>query len=265
MPQPRKVYAPTKEKDFEQVLTHLFKTEFGFLGGPSVIKLMVDRIQDLVEMYYPPKERLRMGEMLWFAVAEDEKRGPSRGIKELRIVPIKLPLVTPSDIQAYIDGKRQHDIVKQVVARLFKESYAQGGVLAEHDVALILHRDTNFISDLFREYISDEGEILPSRGIVHDLGGAMTHKAIIVGEYLEGREAPEISRRTKHTINAVDRYIKHANQIRTALKNGVPRKEIPQVTGLSGRLVEVYVSLLEKIAESQKKEERNLCAKPGRN
>jgi hypothetical protein len=53
-PAPRKVYAPLQEKTFEHALTHLFQTEFGFLGGPAVIKLMVDRIRDLVEVYYPP-------------------------------------------------------------------------------------------------------------------------------------------------------------------------------------------------------------------
>lgn len=254
-PAPRKVYAPLQEKTFEHALTHLFQTEFGFLGGPAVIKLMVDRIRDLVEVYYPPKERFRIGEMLWFAVAEDEKRGPSKGMKELRIVPVTLPLVTPSDIQAYVDGERQRDIMKRVMARLFKECYAQGGVMGEHDVALILHRDLDHISKLFREYIGETGELLPSRGIIHDLGGAMTHKAIIVGEYLEGKEAPDICRTTGHSIEAVDRYIKHVNQIRTALRNGVPEEEISQVTGLSIKLVEVYLSLLEKIAESQKKEE----------
>ena len=226
---------------------------------------MVDRIRDLMETYYPPKDRLKIGEMLWFAVAEGEKRGPSRGMKELRMVPVKLPLVTASDIQAYIDGKSQRAIVRNVMARLFNEAYEQGGVLAEHDVALIMHRDLTYISKLFREHVGKKGKVLPSRAVIHDVGGAMTHKAIIVGEYLEGKEAPEIARRTKHTINAVDRYIKHANQVRTALKNGVPREEIPQVTGLSNRLVKVYISLLEKIAESQKKEERNSCSKPSRN
>ena len=255
MPAPRRVYAPLQEKTFEHALTHLFQTEFGFLGGPAVVKLMVDRIQDLVEVYYPSRERLRVGEMLWFAVAEDEKRGPSRGMRELRIVPVALPLVTPSDIKAYVDGKPHHDIIEGVMARLFKECYAQGGVMGEHDVALILHRDLQYVSRLFREYVGRTGEALPSRGVVHDLGGAMTHKAIVVGEYLEGKEAPEICRTTGHTIEAVDRYIKHVNQIRTALRNGVPEEEIPQVTGLSTKLVEVYLSLLEKIAESQKKEE----------
>ena len=56
------------------------------------------------------------------------------------------------------------------------------------------------------------------------------------------------------SLEAVDRYIKHVNQIRTALRNGVPEEEISQVTGLSIKLVKVYLSLLEKIAESQKKE-----------
>lgn len=247
MPKPRKTYASLQEKTFENALINLFQTEFGFLGGPSVIKLIVDRIVNLVEIYYPRMEHLHFGQLLWFAVSKDEKKGPGKGMKHLKMVPVIIDLVTPSDIKDLIKGVKQRKIIKKVMARIFKQSYKRGGPLAEHDVAAILHRDLHYISKTFREYQRETGEILPSRGVIHDVGGTMTHKAIIVGEYLEGKETPTICKKVDHSIDAADRYIKHVNQVRAALRNNVPTEEIPQVTGLSKRLAETYLRLLEKI------------------
>ncbi len=89
----REVYEPIARKTFETALSHLFKTEFGFLGGPAVIELMVNRIKLLCDEYYPPVENFQFGEMLWFAVAEDIKRRKIR-MEDLKLVPLKLPVVT---------------------------------------------------------------------------------------------------------------------------------------------------------------------------
>lgn len=246
-------YISLQDKTFENVLTNLFRTEFGFLGGPAVIKLMVDRISELVEIYHPKMERLRFGQMLWFAIDKDENQAQHVGMKSMKLKPVILSLVTPSDIQDYINDVPQTKIVRNVMVRLFKESYDQGGVLAEHDVATILHRSSSSISNYFRDYQKETKELLPSRGVIHDIGGAVTHKEIIVTEYMSGRESPEISRDVNHSIKASDSYIKHANQIRAALKYGIAPEEISHVTGISRRLVEVYTNLLEKIARAQEK------------
>lgn len=248
-------YPPLQDKTFENVLTNLFRTEFGFLGGPAVIKLMVDRITELVEIYHPRTERLRFGQMLWFSVDKNEGSDQRRGMKSMKLRPVILSLVTPSDIQDYINDVPQHAIVKNVMVRLFRESYEQGGVMAEHDVATILHRSSSSISNYFREYQKTTQELLPSRGVIHDIGGSISHKEIIVTEYLSGRECPEISREINHSIKASDRYIKHANQIRAALKYGISPDEISHVTGISRRLVEVYTNLLDKIAKEHKDQE----------
>lgn len=44
-----------------------------------------------------------------------------------------------------------------------------------------------------REYQKSSQELLPTRGVIHDMGGAVTHKEIIVTEYLSGKESPQIS------------------------------------------------------------------------
>jgi len=43
---------------------------------------------------------------------------------------------------------------------------------------------------------------------VHDLGRAITHKRIIIRLYLERYLTPEIARRTKHSDETCDRYIR---------------------------------------------------------
>jgi hypothetical protein len=247
MPNPRKTYKPIMEKTFENALTNLFRTEFGFMGGPAVIQLIVERIVRLVDEYYPPRERVKVGQMVWFAVDADEKKGPAQSMKRLHLRPVILSAVTPTDIESYCKGDKMRSIVQKVMARMLKEAHKQKGVLSEIDIALILHRDASFISELFREYQETIKKVLPTRGTVHHLGGTETHKGIIVGKYLEGKEAPTIAKETNHTLDAVDRYLKHANQIRAALRNGINETEIPMVTGLSPRLVQTYLSLFKHV------------------
>jgi len=255
MPAPRKPYRSLRDKTFDNVLTTLFRTEFGFLGGPAVIKLMVDRILELAEEYYPKKERLRFGQLLWFAVDKGESKAQRRGMKSMRLRPVILSLVTPADISDYANGVTHKEIEKKAVIRLIRECYDQGGVLAAHDVAIILHRNREMISGFIREYQKSSQELLPTRGVIHDMGGAVTHKEIIVTEYLSGKESPQISRDIDHSIVASDRYIKHANQIRAALRHGVPQEEISRVTGINRRLVTVYTNLLLKLAKDRKDQE----------
>jgi hypothetical protein len=50
-------------------------------------------------------------------------------------------------------------------------------------------------------------EVVPTRGTIHDLGRAITHKRIIILLCLEGYLTPEIARKTKHSEDACDRYI----------------------------------------------------------
>lgn len=241
----REIYEPITRKTFETALSHLFRTEFGFLGGPAVIELMVNRIKLLCDEYYPPVENFQFGEMLWFAIAEDNKRGHIR-MEDLKLVPLKLPVVTLEDLQMYEKGVPQKEIRKKVMARLFKAAQKQGGILAEVDIAAIMHISHDSISNYFVDYHKETGDLLPSRGIVHDIGGAVTHKAQIVAEHLENKQTPDAAKKYDHTVKAADRYISSYERVKTAYKNGIPISKLPFVTNMSKRLVLEYLSLFEK-------------------
>jgi hypothetical protein len=116
------VYGPLLDKTFENVLSNFILTEFPRLGGPKVIELFVKELKSMVDQYYPPITNLKMGQMLWFAVAKDEKTGYGKSMKNLRLRPVVLSVVTYDDIQKRINGIPLKEIQKSSDARMLCEA-----------------------------------------------------------------------------------------------------------------------------------------------
>ncbi|MGH2704947.1 MAG: DUF1670 domain-containing protein [Actinomycetota bacterium] len=69
-----------------------------------------------------------------------------------------------------------------------------------------------------------------------------THKAAIIRLYL-GMLTPDIARRTYHSKEAVDRYIRGFERVRL-LASKFATEELPLLSGMGERLVEEYLRLL---------------------
>jgi hypothetical protein len=161
------IYAPLLAKTFETAVSNFILTEFPTLGGPKVIELFVKELKSIVEHYYPPITNLRMGQMLWFAVAKDEKGGYGKSMKNLRLRPFILSPVTYEDIQKRPESVSQKEIRKSRIARLLKEADKQGGTLAESDVSLILSCSLRTIQKNITEYERENNVGLPSSTSCH--------------------------------------------------------------------------------------------------
>ena len=131
------------------------------------------------------------------------------------------------------------------IARLFKEAYEQAALLTHSDIAHLLHISTGTVSKQTKEYMERTGEILPTRGIVHDIGRAVTHKKIILNLYRKGYQTPDIARMTNHTPEACDRYIKAYKKVEKLSKT-MKNEEIAQILGMGKSLVEEYITILNK-------------------
>jgi hypothetical protein len=246
------IYAPLLDKTFETAVSGFILAEFPKLGGPKVVKLLVNELKAIVEQYYPPLTNLRMGQMLWFAVAKEEKGGYGKCMKNLRLRPVVLSVVTYEDIQKRAEGVPQKEIRKSAIARMLREADGQGGTLAETDLSLIL-----FCSNM-TEYERDNNVVLPRRGTVHDLGRSTTHKKIICEKSLRDKKAtPDIARETYHSPNAVDRYLGDFDRVRFCLKKGLSVEETSFTTQLSKSLVVEYEDLIEELYGGGEKENVN--------
>ena len=115
------------------------------------------------------------------------------------------------------------------------------------DLAVLLNCCDAVVSDYANEYQRTSGRILPTRGNIHDLSGAITHKREIVTLYVQGYLTPKIASKTNHSKEAVDRYIRDFEAVRTVFNHGIHGiDKIAQITKLSKKVAQQYVDLLPK-------------------
>lgn len=124
------VYQPIEYKTFKSALQQFFKDEVPKIGAEMIIGLITDKIQNLIDSFYPKTERLSMGQMVWFAIDEDEKPSYGKSMSKTKIKPVILTIVHPNDIAALKNKCPVLTLKDQIMARLYRETKEQGAVLA---------------------------------------------------------------------------------------------------------------------------------------
>ena len=253
-----KIYGPIEQKTFKNALKQFFIQEVPQIGGEMIIELVVNKVQDLIDQYYPRTERLSMGQMLWFAIDENQKASYGKSMNKTKIRPVILSLVNSSDITALKNGTSLKKLKDKVIARLYNQTRQQGGVLSESDINLIMHMSLQTISKRTRSYEEKYQVILPRRGTVHDLGRSVSHKRTICRKRkLERKSISQIARETNHTPEAVTRYTTDLDRVKFCLDKKLSINDISFVTKLSPSLTIEYVNLVDEINNSQKSMEQD--------
>ena len=127
--------------------------------------------------------------------------------------------------------------------RMCIEAYQQGGLLTVEDLAYrLLNCGMRTLSrDL--EVFRSEGIVLPLRSTIKDMGRSPSHRALIVTQWLRGKEYSEIARQTHHSIASVQNYIGKFKRIVALSKEGYDIHAIAFLTKVSTALVEDYHAL----------------------
>lgn len=237
----RKTYRSVKHKSFKAALVQLLENDFSVIGSGRVLELLANMVSGLIERYFP--ERQTPGTTTLSAISKDAPKGHHRGVKGLPQIPVKLDVVSENIIERYAEGDRVMQIKRDYVISLFKQAYEQGGVLSCSEVALMAKMSSATVSKYVREHMEASGEIIPTRGFIHDIGPSISHKALIVGKFLQGTIPDKIARETNHSQKAVDRYIKDYERIKLCIKKNMQVKTISRATGLSKGLVKKYDEL----------------------
>lgn len=240
------------KKDFKAILMNFFFKHCPQVGGELMVGRLVEELIKTINTYYPPAERMKMGQILWYGVGVNEKAGYGKKLERCELVPVTLDLVHKEDVEAYIakEKKRKRNIKKTV--RLFNQAYEQGAVLTGADLGAIIGVSTSTISSYVREYEKETQIAVPRRGNIHDLGPTLTHKRIIcVKHYQEGKSIEQTAQETNHSVHAVTRYTNDFKRVMTCLKEGWDFMKISSATGLSHSLVKEYIKLIESNGEAQ--------------
>jgi len=238
-------YASSTRKTFHSVLCHLLRTEFPGTFGPAVTRLFADKINELYERCHPPLSRVRVGQVLWLAVAADDRPARHQRIQDTRLLPILLDLVTPQDIDDATATGRRRETRRRKIVRLCQQAFRQGAVLSEADVALLLHVNDATVSADIRNHEDATLETVPRRGTIHDLGRSVSHKAIICYKRLvEKKTTSQVAEETYHCPDEVEYYVQCLRRIQLCRDSGMSPEDIAQATGHSLFLVQEYLRLI---------------------
>lgn len=241
--------APTapiyEKKGFKAALNYFLAEQVPQLGGELTRKPVVERIYEMVEEFFPSTERVKMGQMLWYAIHENETAGYGKSLDKCRQVPVILDMIHETDVEDILNGIKKRERQKKVAVRLFRQAYEQKGVLTHADVGAIMRLAPGTVSRYIVEYEDETGKMVPRRGNIHDMGPTLTHKKIICKKlFAEGKSVEQTARETNHSPAAVVRYGNDFKRVRECLKERWDAKKIAFATGLSTSLTLQYVDML---------------------
>lgn len=248
-PFPQQVDPAMLAKTFPNILSHWLATEFPHLGGPKVRALFVDEVVRLIETHYLPRERLRPGQTVWYAVDQTDFPREGHSMAQTRLVPVILTLVAREDSERLLKGEALRAVRRDVVVRLHREADEQGGVLAATDTGLLLNQSYTTINGIIRDYEQEHQCIVPRRGTVHDLGRAVTHKKLSATKaFQEAKQAPDVAWEASHSLASTERYLVDLMRVSMSLKRrAMTPRETACATGLSLPLVQEYADLIAEL------------------
>ncbi len=252
----KEMYGGLAKKNLKNMIIRELIDRFGYSDKTAIAELMAETFIQLYETYAPAKEAVKPGQMVWLAVDVDDPPARNKTLDRTKLKPVIVTVASEYDLIKVRNGMHPRKMLNNVCARILQESFDQGGVFSQYDVAVITGRCLAYVHRAISQWQKEHGRSLPSRGTIHDLGSATTHKKEIVELYLKGYKTSEIARKTGHDPINVDRYIKDFKRVMWLKKDGRELHDISFFTRMSEGLVKEYMSIIDtnKLTIDKKKD-----------
>jgi len=187
------------------------------------------------------------GQIIFTAVSS--KVPPGVPVNEMDLVPAIITTYDPDDCAV----KDQKELLDKRIMRISNEALNQGALLTQADIAILLGESTKTISRHIAA-LEENRELVPTRGKWKDIGPGVSHKKKILELYLKGYEYTEIERKTRHSGEAIMRYVKDFAKILLLTEDGFEDNELRLITGLSEKTIQEYKELIETYSTEEYQE-----------
>jgi hypothetical protein len=229
----------SSEGEFLYELQHLYEL------SPKLSSLILLSAKECLLREY----HLREGQIEATVVGLEERSG--KVIEKMEKVRVRLTIDNGLEDLEVKKTFGRKVLRRTKILRITEETIDQRGVLSQEDLSKYLGCAVRTIQRDIRT-LKQEGQNVITRGYLHNIGRGQTHKAKIIGLYLDGLTYSEIKLRTKHSVGAIKRYLEGFTKVLMARKQGIYRtKDISLVTGLSNYLVEQYLALIKESKRDQ--------------
>lgn len=217
----------------------------GLQCSPFEANAILDTVYKVYAPYFESTGNLKPGQILFQVVSVDTSSNTH--LKDSKQTTVTLTLdAGEEDLKIRnktgVVGLRRHRI-----QRVSHECFQQGGLLTVEDLANRLFNcgERTICRDL--QYFRNNNIILPLRSTIKDMGRAISHRCIIVEEWLRGREYTDISRNTHHSISAIKNYISKFKRVVALAEEGFDIHTIAFLVKLSATVVEEYYKLYRNV------------------
>ncbi len=203
--------------------------------SPAAADAFVQELREISERFHTLHRS--GGQIVYIGVSSAQ--GAGKSLKESTLQPVVLDLVKTED-WADMDPKRPGALRWNRIARVTTQAYEQGAALTLPDIGYII----SLSSDGVRKTMEQNPKVvLPTRGRVADMGATLSHAAKIIDLFMWGYTETEITRRTGHSYESIERYLLDFSKVVLLKEEGLPLPEIRKVCDLSKRVVQKYWEL----------------------
>lgn len=213
--------------------------------SPWESRVLVDLIEDV---YFSEINQnvMKPGIVKYQCISNEE--GPGKPLAKCKMVTVHLTLYDEKDNGEFSNENnkdRSIEIRRRCLVRIVEEAKEQGGYLTQEDLARLLWCDVRTIRRDVKA-LNEIGIVLPTRGQQKDIGPGVTHRAIAIKHWLEGKEPIEVAQRIKHSINAVENYLQKFKRVAYLRRKGFTEFEIALTVGISVSASKTFLKLYEE-------------------
>ena len=257
----RRVSQKQLDTQFTNAVVH------GMQCSPFEASGMLDAVYKVYAPYFETSGTLKPGQILFQVISVDARANT-------RLADSKQVTVTLTFDAGMEDLEMRRDLGipslrRHRMQRMAVEAFQQGGLLTLEDLAIRLFNCGLRTLSRDLEVLRSQGVVPPLRSIIKDMGRSISHRSLIVAEWLAGKEYSEISFSTNHSVPAVQNYVSKFKRVVALAQEGYDVHTIAFLVKVSSTLAESYHQLYQevKIVPSRRKElksflKKGLCDTP---
>ena len=226
-------------------------------------KAILNTVYETYQPFFDNSGTMKPGQIL-FEVVAIENSAKSK-LSECTMITVTLTLDAGEKDLLIKEHQGVQGLRRYRMQRIINEAFQQGGLLTVEDIAnrLLNCGERTICRDI--KVFKEQGIILPLRSTIRDMGKSVTHRALIVKEWLLGKEYTEIARKTNHSIDAIANYIDKFKRVVCLARNNYEINTIAFLVKLSPSLTGEYYRLYQDLeAVSHRKEELDELIKKNR-
>ena len=213
----------------------------GLQCSPFEAQAILETVYSVYSPYFETSGTLKPGQLLFQVVSiEAPSNIPLAECKQITVV------LTLDDGNQDLKVKQHHGVTglrQHRIQRLANEAFQQGGLLTVEDLAnrLLNCGERTLSRDL--STLRAQNIVLPLRSTIKDMGRAISHRTLIIQQWLQGKEYEQIKQITHHSIPSVQNYVSKFKRVVALVQQNLDTHEISFLVKISTTLVEQYFHL----------------------